>query len=380
MNSAWDSIIKGAGFAITVGNQRAEIQGTVAMMNSQGGFDGRKIVPVIYDQRGDTADSPATVEQKICTAFTEDNSVFAVGGPWAVSTNFVRCLASHGTMYVGSPGVMDSASLNALKSYTYLPGQFTLDHAMPVVVTRLAEAGFFAQGSRVGLLRIDNSAQKRVADTIVKPMLKDLGHPVLAEAAVSPPNGFQAAVLTMQGNNIDRILVMDNGGGGAATYFMIQADAQKYYPGYGLTSFSAPAGVVAVAAPATQLARVQGVGWNPSGDQSAETITTPGTRLCDPHLRKAGNDQSDPPSRSAGYTYCESGLFLSAVLRVAPELTVPGVQRVVDSGFRAISATSFANHFTRERHDGAAATRPFAYSEECACFKYTGPLRATYAP
>ena len=44
-------------------------------------------------------------------------------------------------------------------------------------------------------------------------------------------------------------------------------------------------------------------------------------------------------------------------------------------GTAYVSATTFATKFQSGRHDGAAATRMFAFVDSCTCFQCTGAPR-----
>jgi ABC-type branched-subunit amino acid transport system substrate-binding protein len=371
------------------GPTRKYATAVVDHLNASGGIAGRKITPVFHTTNvlSGTWDSHA---QAACSAFAEDNKVFAaVAAMYQLSEVLARCLAQHTTPIVlNGRAVRDDQMLGELADFLYMPSRMSATRFAGLTVDGLADLGFFTPGAKVGILRFDRPVQARVVNGVMRPRLAQRGVKVVAEEAVSYPdsiNGFgttsaqlSSAVLRLRAAGVTHLVPLDDHGI-LAFLFMPQAESQGFRPRYGLSTNNQPF-VIEDNVPPEQFKGAVGVGWVPADDVAFERNPggNPSEDLCRGIFQRAGAEFPSRFAWSNALNYCDSLLFLKAALDRAPNLSVGGLRAAVanlaDGGFA--SAYTFRTAFTRDRHDGAAAYRSFRFHDDCRCVRYEGPVRA----
>jgi hypothetical protein len=150
-------------------------------LNSKGGINGRKIVPIYapVDPVGTDA------AQTACVKLTEDEKVFAVVG-FFLNDGPLCYLEQHDTAVVG--GTMTSEYLARAKApwYTLEAG----DSATGLIVDALAQEGVFKKG-KVGV--ISHSQEKPLLDNVVVPALKRNGVKYTSAVIDAPASDTVAA-------------------------------------------------------------------------------------------------------------------------------------------------------------------------------------------
>jgi hypothetical protein len=355
---------------------RAIWQAVIDQVNARGGLGGRRIVPSYFFITSDSG-SNASRSQAACTLFTQDVKVFAVVIDGATDLSMEACLARHRTpaIDVGQTSYpYDDVDLSALAPYLYLPGRLSMSR-FATYVDRLAAGGFFAPGSKVGLLRFDLPDQQRTARDVIEPALRRHGLRLDADFAFTPVEGTgdlpraadesSAAVLQLRTRGVDRVLFL--GSGLSLPYvFPTVAESQQYRPRYGITTDDGPE-FMAGNVPAAQLKGAMAVGWEPQYDvvDSQRVLAgQPVWRQCARAMQKAGFSERDGRRCTAIY-------FLEQALRGAPQLTPQALRAGADRlGSRAYSTQSYLTFFGPGRYDGVRAVRLLRFEDSCTCFRF----------
>jgi len=370
---------------VNLGDPKVEVQAAVDWVNARGGVAGRKIVPV-FEEFSAASNNWERDYQGFCTSFAEDHKVFAViGSTIAYSKTFAHCLAGHNTPLINSAGgVQDDVGVKALAPFLYTPGSFELTRLTRAYVDGLESGGFFGQGAKIGLIRVDDAPFARVTEKVLEPRLKQLGL-TIAERAVVAANeslGTTASqmpnvVLRFQQQNINRVIVLDNGT--LAISFSLAAASQGYFPRLGLNSQNNPILMQQNLRPES-LAGSVGVGWQPTADVDAQRDTERNgpAKICDEVNAKAGQGNVDRTGVWVQRMYCDGVFFLQAALARPTEITPTGLAVGAGAlGQNYQSAMTFRTSFPKPRLDGAAGYRVFTYDGSCSCFKYAGATKAT---
>ena len=348
----------------------------VDQVNARGGLGGRRIVPSwsFIDSESGTNASRA---QAACEYFTRDVKVAAVVIDGATDVSMAACLAKRRTpvIDVGQTSYpYDDADLRELAPYLYLPGRLSMSR-FATYVDRLAAAGFFQPGSKVGLLRFDLPNQARTSRDVIAPALARHGHRLDVDFAFTPVEGTRdlpraaneasAAVLQLRAKGVDRVLFL---GSGLSLPFVFPTTAESngYRPRYGITSDDGP-DFMASNAPAAQMTGAVAVGWEPQYDVADSDAVLSGSsvwRQCAAVMKKAGFPARDGRRCTAVY-------FLEQALRGSPGFSAGLLRQGADQlGATAYSTQTYATSYGPGRYDGVSAVRVLRFEGACTCFRY----------
>lgn len=375
----------------TVGDQRAQAQAVIDFLNARGGMDGRQIAPVFqeWDSSNGTFASQA---QSTCAGLTQDNEVFAVANHTYGMDTLVECLARANTPLVAggdTGGWADQAMLDTYDTFLYLPGSLNFTR-WGALIDGLVRADFFGEGTRTGLLYLDQPMYRNGSEQAVKPGLSRHGIELVAEQSIQYPESTAGvadtgaatsnAVLRFRAAGVDRVLFVE-GIGLIPFLFMPEAESQGYRPRYAIHS-SDQASWIVNNAPAAQLQGAVGMGWIVPNDVPLprDPGGNPTSDLCLGVYDDARVEVlTDRFREHSALAICEHLLFLADALARAPEVSPEGLRAGVEAlGTSFRSPLSFATAFGPRRHDGTAAVRPMAYDAQCNCFLYTGePISLT---
>jgi hypothetical protein len=363
-------------------DERRIITALVEWANENGGFAGRKVVPVFHGTSA-LSGTWASQAQAACATFTEDNEVFAVvsstvGG----SDAMLACTASKRVPLIEQNlWVFDQVYWDQFAGWLYQPAKMRADRWAHAYADGLARAGFFGDGV-LGIVRFDAPVFTRVTDGVVKPALSRHGVKVAAEAILSTPQSvsdfgrmnaeISNALVRFRSAGVNRVMFMENAGI-LPFFWMPAAESQSYRPRYGLASNSIPA-TMQGQAPAAQLSGALGVGWTPPndvGNNPEHFPPNPASDQCRAILAAKGM----PPHWAGFYTHsgCEAIFFLRAALEHVAEFSPAGFRAAVESlgtGYRG--PFGLANRFGPGRHDGGAKAQIIAFDDACTCFAYRG--------
>jgi ABC-type branched-subunit amino acid transport system substrate-binding protein len=352
-------------------------QAILDYLNANGGIAGRKVTAVFHDI--DSTGQFDVEAQAACEDWTNDHKVFAALAWLYDRDTLLSCLArANVPLLKSSFQLYDRTFASPYTGYLYTPS-FLFGDRWGAWIDALARQGYFAPGTKVGLLRLDSPEHDRTADNVIKPALAGKGVKLTDEAEVAPfrdagdaagatAPAVNNVVLRFKNANIDRVLLMDIGGV-LGWFFGTAAQAQNYHPKYGLNSLNRPEFLTANV-PAQQLEGSIGAGWWPIEDEGVASAGTPAEATCAGIMQKA--------AQTVDYTalsYCERLFFLKAALDRAPVLNPAGLHDAVAGlGSSFSSPVTHTTSFQGGRPDGVAAMRDFAYDGPCGCFKYKGSL------
>ena len=169
--------IEGAVDSIYV-NQQQAYNAYINDINQHGGINGRKIVPVYKS----VCPVPPDLTLATCTAFTEDEHVFAVIGSMYDPAGDARlCIAKQHKTVLISDGVSQEMIDKSPPGLLLTPN-ITPDRQLKVIMS-LVKSRHILAGKKVGILT-ETTATPRV-DSVVKPTLDSIGVQQGSEAVLS---------------------------------------------------------------------------------------------------------------------------------------------------------------------------------------------------
>jgi hypothetical protein len=365
---------------ISPGDTKAEAQIMVDDINSRGGLGGLRIEPffIDYDASKVLARQSAAEAQRHCEYFANDAKVFAAVSAMPSGVDLPHCMAASKMPYV-QDGVLpyyDDDFMSATYGYLFTPAEPNASRMTRFWIGGLVGQGYFAPGSKVGLVRLSGVTLDRVANQDIKPELARIGHPVQAEAVLTQPEHISAGVLQFRAAGISHVVILDDNSL-VGQVWMHQAESQGYRPRYGLSSLSVPA-LLARNMPPNQLKGAVGVGWYHPFDAASVPASEigPAERRCVDLMRRRGVTTNDPVSYGLMIYTCDVFWFLEAAFAKAPRFTEAGFLGGAEALGDWASPGTFAARFGSRRLDGTAAVRNFAYQSSCNCFGYAGTVYA----
>lgn len=367
---------------VSVGNPKEQATAVRDYVNANGGLGGRQMEIVPYGSPYANYLNNAQGEfAKTCSYFTEDQEVLAVG-VYVPDENFLRCLAKGDVVSVANGYSLDRKTFSDLNAYYYAPGTMSLDRGAEVGVEGLVAAGALPKDAVIGLLRYNTGTYSRAAASL-KRALAAKGRQVETTFEIDYSNTSKAtqdagsAVLRFRQLGVTHVMVLDNSGG-IAFAFMQQAQSQRYFPFYGLTTNNSPNALKRLA-PAEQLAKATAVSWwwgdvDTNEKQQSPPAVPPTKDLCLKIMRDAGVDLSANAAQGSAIITCDQFLFLKALLDRAPVANSAGMLATADRlGSAYTSTMSYDTVIGPGRHDGATITRIIRWDTGCSCFVYAGP-------
>jgi hypothetical protein len=297
----------------------------------------------------------------------------------------VSCLAKANVpLITGDWDAPDQHDANQYPLYV-TPASIVGDTRVAAVVQHLAASGFLQPRNKVGAIVEDCPVDGRVYDNGLVPALKRAG---LTLAATYRPRCFQSlqdyggqasdvqgAVLQFNRSGVDRVIVVSQAAeANIVNLFAQGADAQHYLPGYALSSAAAPA-VLALNAPAAQLADMQGVGWMPASDtQNTQQAPPTSTAVrCLALLQKQGLRPASAADYAYAYGPCDSfGLYEAALRATNGDAARTAIMRalpVVGQTYVSASTVDGKVAVDPAGRIGAGAVRLFAWTG--GRFQYT---------
>ena len=373
------------GVPVDFGDTRAQANAAVEYMNRTGGIAGRTVKPVYYTfDLGRPGLTDGQSEQEACSAWTEDNRVFAgINGALARQALLV-CLAGRGVPGIHDGMPIDDVTLNKYRGFWYASyggAGLTLDRLAEKQVKVYAGQGLFGANAVVGIEHFDDPAYKRVVENVFKPELAKVGvKRVVTQAA--PRGGFEATsyVTNFRREGVTHVLFLGEGGL-YPLFFMRAAEDQQWFPKYGVHTDMALGQLLQLGAPPRQLANANAMGWAPVVD--VDNAHDPGpvsasNSLCLDIMRKAGQDMGNRGAMATALGYCNGLFLLRQALSPVTQITVAGLSAGMAAlGTSYESPGVFGTRFTSQQHDGAAAYRDlrFLTAGGCNCFSYSGPIK-----
>ena len=365
----------------------------IGAMNAKGGLAGRKIQPV-YDEVDPFNSNWAQDYAEVCARFTQDNKVdLVLGYVFNYDQAFEACLARKGIPHLSTTfNVPDEKELSGFP--------LLLNVEVPTITRRtLAKLdGAFATGaltrsSRVGVAYDNCPGTERSYREAAKPAFARYGVKVVKEFQVSCVTGqsdsgrstaeVQSMGLQFQSANVTHVLFHSVSEGPMMAFFMQNAQSQRYYPTYIMSSLANLMFVTTnpQLAPPEQARNVKAFGWMPFEDVTVDKY--PAKNAAQLRCLALLKSQKVVPVSSLdfkiAYTTCEV-LFIAerALTATRGDSTGPTFIRGVQSlgtSFQSVSKLGGFAAFGTNRHDAVLKARPLIYFDSCGCFNYTGSVR-----
>lgn len=367
------------GTGVTTIEQDLAVELLVDDLNSRGGLGGLTVEPVLFEVDATAGADPQEIARAYCATFTQDNEVYAVIGASEPGPEQLACLDEAGVpafVAGGTIAFLDDEDYASLPLLVNVNG-ISLDAAARSLVAGLDSAGFFTDGSTVGILRLQSPAFDRATESALLPALAELGVEPAAEVAIAAIESqddigrvsteAQAAVLRMNDAGVDRLIMFESGGA-LPFFFQSAAGSQSYAPLYGFGSTSGGQTLVQNLGTGGTL-----VGWSPITDVPFDAVPAqpPRAQECLDLLDPTGAAFTSATATGQALSFCDTLWLLEAAVS-AGGLTE--AQALVDSvaglGDGYESATLERVSFGADKRYGTAEYRIADYDPACACNVY----------
>lgn len=384
--------------SVNPGNQVKDAASMANELNSEGGIFGRKVVVAPYNVATTSmVTNPDSDAAGACTHFTQDRPVVAVFNTLTPldTPTFRACFAEAKLpLFNGSVQPTDTAALAQLKGYVTSVVSPSFTNLAPVLVARLKAEGYFhgwnveasKPGSapvKVGVVAMNTPTGQRAA-SLLSSALARAGYAPAATfyytvSAGGTANNLGSAILQFRSRGITHVMQVDSNFGA----FMEDANGQKYYPRYGVSTFSLPMSVLTTNVPHRALIGTLGIGSNPALD--VNFAQDPGyvnsaERKCFAVQRKGGQTYAGLRFAVAiGMEYCDTFNLIKAMAIAGGGLTGPDIVRGGGiAGPHFIPASGFRSGLSAGNYAVPGAARDLAWVLPCGCFKYTSSTEYSF--
>jgi ABC-type branched-subunit amino acid transport system substrate-binding protein len=374
---------KAVGAGAVAPDETAIANTMIDWINKHGGIAGRKVRPIFHTTEILNG-TWASQAEATCRTFTEDNKVVAaITSATGGSDALWACTSRKGTALVErNMWLWADKYYEQRPDMLYTPARMSPDRWIGHWLTGLKKTGFFK--GKLGVARFDGEPFDTLTRTRLKPALKKLGVTITHEAVLTTPPSIAAfgnmngeisnAIVQMRTKQVDHVIFLQNAGS-LPFFWLPEADAQKWYPQYGLSTADIPLTLTGLS-PQTQLENAQGVSWTPPLDVPLQND--------DPQRAKREKVCYEIYKNNPGFhngTMCDAMLFLKFALdratAISPDGLAAAVRRIGDTYQSPMTAFSFMNG--SQYYDGAAGVRYFDWKTKCAvqdgeeygCFKFT---------
>ncbi|MEY2434443.1 MAG: hypothetical protein QOC92_4168 [Acidimicrobiaceae bacterium] len=297
------------------------------------------------------------------------------------SKTLIDCMAQHKipvSYHGGEYTVPSDRDYQDYRGFLYQETGISTDRWGPFM-DHLAGAGYFDQGSKVGILLADdgNGNNQHLVNDIWMPRLAALGYPnpevftftqLKSYAAIGDTQAqFSSAVLQFKLHGIDHVIVTPDSGN-VTLFFPQQAESQNYRPRYAFTSVNYPALMSNV--PPAQAERSMNVSFlitdaeNP--DQMKTNPPNANRTQCD-ELYKGKTGGGLPP-----YFFCDFMNVVSTALRGAANVDGPTLQAGVEGlGTSILGAGNYGStQLGPGRYDGGTSIRIMEWDASIKDYRY----------
>ena len=367
---------------VATGDVVAQANAIAAYLNAHGGVLGRQVKIVPYAlSTSDNANNPAAAQEAACTSFTQDSHVAAVVSYNNLFPSFLTCLHRAGVYAIDDAQGPAETTMSRLPSSLFQPGGLLPGRLYRNVVEALAASGFLTRTSKVGVFSYDDKDSSDTINDFVKPALARVGiTSVTVEQTTNDAAGISnnsAIVTKFAAMGVDRIIPV----GASPLFLMEAAEAQHYYPRYGLNSGFGPGALFETAAPADQLKGSQSFGFQPYSDIGKGNRGGPvnsNETLCLKIMKDAGQGSTAATTELLQVQLCDTLFFLRDAAAKGAGLSGPQVTAgAALLGTSWPSPATFGSAFPDHRPDGVGSYRLAVYDDSCSCYQYQGGRHPT---
>ena len=380
-------------------DERRAMEIVVEDMNKRGGIGGRQIEVVWKQLQCTSTESISTTYEDACQHFTRDHKVFAVMGYQADVPNYVACVLRSGAVMIDTNATDSDKFFFRQYPYAVQPATIAIDSVARLHVQALKAQNYFARidptfpAVKVGIVVYATDGEQRTLNGALLPALREAGISVSNQHIVqiqplqrlSDLGAFSAAissaVLRFSSDRVSHVLFLQPTGS-LTLFFVREAESQRYFPRYGLTSQDAGQYVLDLGAVGPRNFRnALGIGWDPLGDVAPRPPVSAGPPeriACERLLRSHGYTSFDDSNAEAiALGVCDGMSFLKlAVDRAGPVVNQATVLAAVNGigNNRWRSATGLGySLLAPSKHDGNNHYRHLRFDEACPCFRFTTP-------
>jgi hypothetical protein len=369
------------------GDVAVQVNAIAKYVNDHGGVLGRKLVPVerLVSTQEAVRDAN-TAAEKLCRGWTEDDKVFFGMNATGVNNPVMRaCMYDHDTpLFEASGRTFGIPEFRKYPSHMYTPGAMTSDLESQLFVSSLVAQKFFTgwdsrlqrvdatKPVKIGLLvadRADNVYKAARIDAELRKHGLKVDEQFVYEASLDgAARGSQAAELKFTQAGVTHVF-------GAASFFLRQADSQRYYPRYAVEPGAAAAAAVDPSAK-TQMPGAMSAGYLPAVDVAPQDY--PGdpnaqAQLCKKIMDGAGQDYSQGDLVLLTMLgECDVLFTFAAALNRSGTLSVAGLRAGIEGlGATLPSPQTWNASWSADKHASASVIRDQLYLTECECFRYS---------
>jgi hypothetical protein len=357
-------------------------QAMVSYVNSHAGLLGKKITPV-YFSINPISLAGSSVQQEMCTEFTQDNHVFAVMDLPNVSQTFISCLENAKVIAFDPAGSVQLDDTSFAQNPLYATaGALSLSRVASVEVNGLFKQGFFGSSPKIGLVGYNTPSFTRAISQSLKPALAAHGLHLTDQQLVAPvaslsdvaatQQAISDAVLRFKSEGIDHVLFFDTEGGTVSPWTQA-ATAQNYFPRLGLTTNELPSeqaylGNTRNPDQGKEYSTALGVGWSPVSDEANPPVNATG-QLCDSIMAAAG---ASAAQAKLFWSTCDELLVFAAGVNAGGQLTSTDALSGLAKA-KSLQSAELAGppNYAGGRRDGVGSVRYLSFASKCQCFQYS---------
>jgi ABC-type branched-subunit amino acid transport system substrate-binding protein len=374
----------------------------ITYINKTGGVSGRQLSPVWY--KTDLNEDASNSGQRACTTFTQDNRVDVVVNTAVSGETLPACLGRVGVALINQLGGFstDTADMNRLRN-RFEPNAIRSDRLFGAIMKLSAQAGRLPRGAKLGVIVEDCAWGNRIYQNTLEPLAKQLGVTLVKGthrcvqnlvADLGPvTNDIQRETLRFATASVTHVMFVSYGEAFVVSRFTNQANDQKYYPKYFISTnaypFNDTRSNATIKHHDSALPNMTGYGYNALMDVGPlASADTPGQKSAQDRCRTADPKEgifAKEKGKNEGYWfslsgirgYCDAFFVLEAVLetngvRFPLGDFTRGYQSALDG---KLSSTLNSGGFFRvpsDGIDGIGLLRPMAWDGQHKQFVYTG--------
>ena len=371
-----------------------QVSALVERINFRGGIGGHSVEAVIRPfDLGQTGDAQV---KKLCTAFADEDHVFAVVSQNViVSTAARECFAKRKVLWIEGAGSfpLDTQTLARMAPYAFQVNAPASDRIGKSYARMLLDDHYFGtdpSAARVGIIAMRNDVSRRTTDAFASELGKritpNIGFvDVASQATVNRDAAAIATAFASTGvTHVVSLLSSAN-----VLPFLWAAEDAKFRPRMAFTSFDNlrvvqdPTLLKLRPVANDNLIDAVAMGFLPFVDTTDSQLAFPRAGaevLCMSQLWGYGFATEDRYASRLAQNLCDGLTFLKTVGdRVASISTTLDAKvfsaeaELLGSSFDA--SLAWTTSFGPGHHDGGASYRPIRFDAVCRCFQYVGQLR-----
>ena len=365
----------------------------VKAYNARGGIAGRMIKPM-YDEVDPLGSNWSLDFEGVCQKFTQDNHVdVVIGYVFNYDPSFESCLARKGIAHLST--TFNVPDVTELEKFPLLLNVDvpTIDRRSLAKLDGATATGVLTSKSRIGVALDTCPGTERSWNNHIRAAFTRYRLNVVTTFTAHCINGqgdsgnsaaeLQNMALQFRSENVTHVFFHAVSEGPALAQFMQNANSQRWYPTYVMSSLANLMFLTTnpQLAPPEQARNVKAFGWLPFEDVTTDKYQAPDAqqKRCLQLFRSQGIKPVGSLDFKVAYTTCEVFFILELGLRASRGVSRGAelVRAVQGIGTSYASADKLGGYavFGPRRHDVVLRARPLLWFDACSCFNYTGSVR-----